>query len=349
MPDTTATPAAPPTATAVLASAAARDTVAKPVDAAAPTAPPPAAPAAKVDATAQKPADAKVDPAKPAEPPESQRFADWGKKEAARLQKEQELKTKEAALAKQSTELEQAKADAQKLREIQALPKGQRLVAIAKHFGWGSAQEIYSSLTEEALSLPTDTDAVKKADLEAFEKKLADKEAAERATKEKAEKEQAEKQREATVRAWHGEIDGFIKSNASVYELTALEEGATELIAKVIEAHFKETSTFDESGRISKRGKVLSTEEAVKLVEAHLEEQLEKRVATKKFEAKFKQVPKEAEKASEKPVDGAPKSLSNALGPTAASTTGAASTDPDERYRRAVETYNRMRKPAPGQ
>lgn len=284
MPETPTTPAAPPAPpanpTAVAAALAAQNAAGKPAEAA------PATPAPK--------------PPEAPRPPGGRDFAALAAQEAKVNAERQKLKAERDAIEKDRAEVE-------KWKQAQALK--------AKDpFAWLEAEGLtYDALTERQLARnqPLTPEALPKLVDERIGKLREDLEAKERA-REEAAKTQAQKEREAleeqhraAVERWHGEIREHVTSKADAYPLTNA-AGAVDTVAVVADRHFAET------------GKILTHDEAAKLVEDELTEfVLSKAAAIPTIQAKLKSLLQPAEKAA--PADpvapAPPKTLNNGMGP----------------------------------
>lgn len=213
---------------------------------------------------------------KPAEDDKfAHKFAALSRKERAVLAKEQALKEKLAKV--------------QEFEDAQAQFEADPLGYIQKRYG-----KDYKYLTDRVLNNNEITPEQK---VDEIQKKL---DAMQRAAEEEK-RSAAQKKYEDTIAGFTAQIGEFIKGNAEVYELTAAQPEAAEIVFNVIEQHHLKT------------GRIMSTEDAVKAVEAHLEAEAEKLVSLKKIKAKLAPPPVE----EKKPVTGST-TLSNALaaGPT---------------------------------
>jgi hypothetical protein len=269
-----------------------------------------------VGSPAPAPPTAPVEPPKPAD---STRLAQFAAKES-------EIQKKTAALKAERAELDKRAADLKAFDEF----RGVAAKDPAKALAWIESHGLtYDLMTQAAIARMQGDTGVRKEDLEKLKADIAaDLEKKQAGEKEAAEKARAEAQA-ATIKAWRAEVEGFVAENAATYELTAL-HGASNLVADVIEEHFQRTSAG------GKQGKILSNKEACELVEKHLEEQVEKSLATTKFRAK---VPPKIESKPAAPAPAAPPtSLTNDLG----ASTGGDSTEglsDAELSRRAIAVY----------
>lgn len=232
----------------------------------------PASPPPVIETPTPQAAPAPVTDAPPADPntpaPGSiaERMAQQAKRERARLQKELEVKQREAKIAERERLIEERE------KEYEAY-KSNPLKALDR------MGLTYEQLTQSVLSGKDElTPEARIQRLEAEQNKrweMLQKQEEERQAKiaeqEKAKVEAAENQFKATV-------TDYVKKNAETYEYTAL-FGQEGLVFDTIKACFEA------------EGRLLTTEEAAKLVEAELESQFEKALASKKGQAKIKPAP----------------------------------------------------------
>lgn len=136
-----------------------------------------------------------------------------------------------------------------------------------------------------------------------------------------AEKFRSEQEMERAVAQFDESLNKFLETNKETYELTNL-YGGQGLAKALIQEHFDKTE------------KVMSFEEAAKLVEGHFESLVEETAKTsKKFQSKYRAV--EAEATTKDPGFQAPRSLSNQLTSSAVPSMLPAKTEND-RLKRAM-------------
>jgi len=239
----------------------------------------------------------------------SRRFAALSKRQKDLFNKEQELKKQELRY--------------KELEEIESLREKNPLEYLKKKNM--NFDDLLSSVLKEN-EPPTVEDK-----LTALEKKIeayqkAEEEKALRA-KEEAEKAAKENEQKA-IDGFKKEIDAFIKSDVEKYELINA-NGATEMVFEVISENYQKTQ------------QVMPTEEAAQLVEAYLEQELDKILKLKKVASKFG--PKPEEKLGLNPVDKmqqqAPhlltQTLKSTVTPSASSSTSDANLSFEERMEKA--------------
>lgn len=256
-PASTTSIGAPPTAAAVLASAAP-----SPTPAAAPPTATPTAEATPAAVPAAPPKPVSTEPAKPPDKPVATVDATTARAEQAFRQREAAFK---AEREKWEQERKQHEADAAFARELRELAPKSKLKALEK-LGI-KPQEVNDELLAEV-----EGDVAKRSDLVAVEQRVLDRVKAEREEAEKAAAETKRRAVEEAKKQFAVEGDEWIAANKKSHPLTALEANGT-LLAEVVEQHHAET------------GKVLSTKEAADLVEQHLRKRLETYQAALKSEA----------------------------------------------------------------
>lgn len=133
------------------------------------------------------------------------------------------------------------------------------------------------------------------------------------------------------------DVIDFVDQNKETYELTAREDQAevADTVLAVIKQHFSQAmKEWDEAGRQGKRPKVLSTKDALDLIEAHLEEKISKFYDTNKIKNKF--APKPADPEAKGSPAPSTKTLSAAV-TTSSASPGAKINDPVARAMSALE------------
>lgn len=301
-----AKPASPPTAAAAPVEApkegAAAETAAPPVE----------TPPGAVAAETQPPENETPKPSE--QDATAKRFAALSRKEREIVQQQQQLKTREAELAKQADALrawEQAR-NVAKSNPLEAL----------KALGI-TYEDVTAHVLAAEQSGTVDVKALVKEELSAFEQKQQEeRERAERAAQERAAAEAAQ-----VIESFKAGLGEFIEANAEKYELTAA-YGQSSLVYEVIETHFQSS------------GKVLSNDEAAELVERYLEEQAEKALQTRKLQTRLAPAPSAPSAPSS--VSAPPATtLSNELHATTPAATSAPPLTREERKARILERYGR--------
>ena len=197
----------------------------------------------------------------------SDRFAFLAKKEQAVVRQRQELKAQLEAMEQQKAEIAKLRQEIEGGRSKKESYRTNPLALLEEH---GLS---YKELTDYILNNNTvSTESQIKAlqeKLESVERQREQdrQEAAERA------KRTAEQREQAVITEFKNEIGSFLKRETDKYELTNLYD-SSDLVYDTVEEYFAKTN------------KVLSIPEACDLVEAYLEKQVEKSLATKKLSTK---------------------------------------------------------------
>lgn len=194
---------------------------------------------------------------------DSERFAALSRKEKAIVKQQQQLIQQKAQIDQQAA----------RIAEFESL-KGDPIKALA------ALGITYDQLTNYILNGQKATPDMEVKAVRSEVEMLR----AERAAEKKEAIEREEKARQAeleeTGKEFVNDINTFVEENKSIYELVSMHAGQP-IIKATIEQHFKNT------------GKVLGIDEAAKLVEEYLEEQIKKSLESSKFKAK--QEPKDGQ------------------------------------------------------
>ena len=209
--------------------------------------------------------DAAPQEAAPAPAPEKPReragdkFAVLARKEAEVFRKQQAIRQQQAELARQAEEVKQFHA----MKRQAALNPVEALKQLGLTY-----EQVTEYLMNDNKPTPSAEVMTLKQEIEEFKRQQADEQ--KRLLSEQKAAMEAEHQ--ATIEQFHSEVSDYVEQHADTYELTSLYGGAN-LVAGVIEEHFKETQ------------RLMTIPEAAKLVEEHFEELAKKAQATKKFAA----------------------------------------------------------------
>lgn len=152
------------------------------------------------------------------------------------------------------------------------------------------------------------------------------------------EAERAQKTVQEQEEMFKTDVIDFVDQNKETYELTAREDQAevADTVLAVIKQHFSQAmKEWEEAGRQGKRPKVLSTKDALDLIEAHLEEKISKFYETNKIKNKFAPKAPEADAKGGSPAPSS-KTLSAAI-TTSSASPGAKINDPVARAMSALE------------
>jgi hypothetical protein len=89
----------------------------------------------------------------------------------------------------------------------------------------------------------------------------------------------------------------LVEQKKDQFEFLSANESPGELVLEVVQAYYQQTCEYDEDGRVSKPGRILSVEDAASMTEQGLEKEFEEKIW--KLDKVQKRVPKEAPKAPE--------------------------------------------------
>ena len=221
----------------------------------------------------------------------SDRFAFLARKEAGLVKAKQELKSQYDALAQQRAEIEAIKKEIDSVKARKSSYRQNPLAMLEDH---GLS---YKELTDYILNNNTvSTESQIKALQDKLESVEKQRELDRQEAQEKA-KRAAEEREAAVITEFKSEIGNFLGREKEKYELTNLYDSA-DLVYDTVEEYFVKTN------------KVLSIPEACDLVEAYLEKQVEKSLATKKLSTKLPR-PTEPGQPIAKPTSEPRKTLSN--------------------------------------
>lgn len=278
---------------------------------------------------AAKPADAPAVDGKPADvvpaapaavaAPDEKLSRGWD----ALAQKERSLSLQSKKLSEERAALEATRAEAAKLAQLKSNPGR----VLQEQFG----EDWYEKLSRVKLGggqvTPELVAQSMDEKLESFRREQAAKDA-------KA----AEAAHQRELQRFRAEAEGFAKSKSDDYELINL-HGSHAEVHKLIEQHYRETTKFDDEGRVLQEGELLSLKQAADKVEARLEEMVKKSQSAKKFQAKTSQPPAVPER---KDTQHRRATLSNDMTATTPSAPPPAKTD-EERRERAFAAWDRER------
>lgn len=210
-----------------------------------------------------------------APPPEAPIKVDpFAPKFAALTRRDKEIREREKALQTAQKQIETEKAELAKWRDERAKDTSDYKTKLkANPLAFLQEHEIpFDELVQMQLNdgrvtpeklvqqMKAELDSKYSKELEELKKNLKEKE-------ESAETAKLEQIRET----FKTQITDFVENNKDTYELVHFEQ-AQQLVFDVIETHYQET------------GRILKIEEAAKATEEHLEEELKKRTALKKFQ-----------------------------------------------------------------
>ena len=197
----------------------------------------------------------------------SDRFSFLAKKEAGIVRQRQELKSQMQSIAAQKAEMDQLRQQLDQANQRKGSYKTNPLAVLEDH---GLS---YKELTDYILNNNT---VSTESQIKAIQEKLEESE--KRRELDRRESLEREQQRAAAheaqvIQEFKGEIGSYLQRESDKFELTNLYDSA-DLVYDTVEEYFAKTN------------KVLSIPEACDLVEAYLEKQVEKSLATKKLSSK---------------------------------------------------------------
>lgn len=189
----------------------------------------------------------------------SDKFAVLARKEAEVFRKQQAVRQQQAELARQAEEI----------RQFQTMKRQAALnpVEALKQLGL-----TYEQVTEYLMNDNKPTPSAEVMSLKQELEEYKQQQASEQKRLMSEQRAAMEAEHQATIQQFHEEVTDYVSQHAETYELTSLYGGAN-LVAGVIEEHFKQTQ------------RLMTIPEAAKLVEEHYEELAKKAQATKKFAA----------------------------------------------------------------
>lgn len=197
----------------------------------------------------------------------SDRFSFLAKKEAGIVRQRQELKSQMESISAQRSEVEKLRQEIEKANQRKGSYKTNPLAVLEDH-GLSYKELTDFILNNNTVSTETQIKAIQEK-LEESEKRreLDRKESLER------EQQRAAAREAQVIEEFKGEIGSYLQRESDKFELTNLYDSA-DLVYDTVEEYFAKTN------------KVLSIPEACDLVEAYLEKQVEKSLATKKLSSK---------------------------------------------------------------
>ncbi len=209
----------------------------------------------------------------PKEEPMSARFA-------ALARKAKQIEADKAALKAERSQADGERAEFNKWKEDQGKPKTRKTpieALMAEGYSYEDAAQYVMNDNRETPEMKIKQFETK---LEKMEREALEKEEA----KLTSAKQESEAQATKAIEDFKGSIASFMTENAETYELIATNldpEEAIDQVYELISANFEATKA---------EGKpvILSPKEAAEMIEAYLEERVEKSLATKKLQSKLK-------------------------------------------------------------
>lgn len=206
-------------------------------------------------------------PSEPQQEKVSDKFTFLAKKEAGIVKAKQALRAEMEAIAREKAEIQNWRKQIESAENRKSTYKSNPLAVLEDH------GLTYKELTDYILNNNTvSTEAQIKALHERIEQQEKQREL-ERQELVRRENERHAEREAQVIQEFKTEIENFVKRESEKYELTNLYD-SQDLVYDTVEEYFNKT------------GKVLSIPEACDLVEAYLEKQVEKSLATKKLSIK---------------------------------------------------------------
>lgn len=226
------------------------------------------------------------------------KFAALSRKERAVARKEKELQ------ARIST-LDQKEKDYERLLKLEETILSNPLVYLREK-GYD-----FSKLAEIELNSGNLTPEMQMKQLEEkWQRKLEEEVGSVKQKLQEKEAMEAQKNVDQRIGEFVNEIETFVESNSDKYELINI-QGAIQDVYQLIEDRFAQTIEYDENGeKIEGTGEILSIEEACDYIERHLENEVKKFTAAKKFNLNKTAAPS-APAAESKPAPRNSATLSN--------------------------------------
>lgn len=96
----------------------------------------------------------------------------------------------------------------------------------------------------------------------------------------------AQRAQSEAIQSFQSEVKKVIEASSEEFELVKTARQGPDLVREIVAAHYRATATFDKQGNIISAGELMPTEQACKLAEKYLEEDLSQFKGTKKFGGK---------------------------------------------------------------
>lgn len=268
-----------------------------------------------VETPATPPVDVKETPK---EEPMSARFA-------ALARKAKQIEADKAALKAERSQVDTERAEYLKWKEDQGKPKAKKTpieALMAEGYSYEDAANFVMNDNRETPEMKLKQFETK---LEKMEREAAEREEAKLTTA----KQESEAQAAKAIDYFKGTIANFMTENAETYELMAMNLEPQEAIDHVYEL----ISDNFEATKAEGKPVILSPKEAAEMIEAYLEERIEKSLTTKKLQSKLK--PTDAP-TKESAVDAfTSKTLSNSVS-SSSGTAKQPAKDDNDRIQRAL-------------
>ena len=227
-------------------------------------APPPEAPKVEAEAT-KEPVEAKKEEEKKVEP-------DWKKAAAEEKAKREARQTSKSNEARLQAQLQSVTQKLARFEAIEAKKDTDPLGALADlGLTYDAATKAYIRTLETE---PEGNDEVRKLNekIQSVEKLLQQQQAT---IEQRA---QAE-----AVQSFQAEVRKVLEAKADDFELVKTAKQGPDLVREIVATHYRKTATFDQLGNLIAPGEIMETEDACRLAEQYLEEDIGQFKGTKKF------------------------------------------------------------------
>jgi len=250
--------------------------------------PPKVEPEATKEPEAAKPVEAKPETELEKKPEDK---PDWKKAAAAEKAKREAKQTGRANEAKLSAQLNAVQAELARFKAIEAKRETDPLAA-AEEFGLS-----YDKLTKQYIKTLEQNPNAPAPEVKQLTDKIQHIETL-------LQQQQAmidQRAQAEAIQSFQADVAKVLETKGEDFELVKAARQGPELVREIVTAHFRATATFDQSGRLVAAGELMPTEEACKLAEKYLEDDLGQFKGTKKFGAK-KEEPKPVVKPAVSPT-----------------------------------------------
>lgn len=218
--------------------------------------------------------EAKPEPEPEKKPEEKQ--PDWKKAAAAEKAKREAKQASKANEAKLAAQLQAVQAKLARFEAIEAKRETDPLAA-AEEFGlsYDKLTKQYIKTLEQNPNAPAPEVKQLTDKIQHIENLLQQQQAA---IEQRA---QAE-----AVQSFQAEVKQVLEAKGDEFELVKAARQGPDLVREIVREHFRATAKFDTSGQLVEAGEVMPTEDACRLAEKYLEEDVSQFKGTKKFSGK---------------------------------------------------------------
>lgn len=244
----------------------------------------------KVESEAAKEPEAKPEVEAKEEEKPAEKQPDWKKAAQAEKAKREAKQASKANEAKLAAQLQAVQAKLARFEAIEAKRETDPLAA-AEEFGLS-----YDKLTKQYIKTLEDKPDGPPPEVKHLTEKIQH---IENLLNQQQETINQRAQAEA-IQSFQAEVRKVLEAKGDDFELVKAARQGPDLVREIVAAHYRATAKFDTSGRLVEAGELMPTEDACKLAEKYLDEDLGQFKGTKKFSGKV------AAKAEEKPAPKKP-------------------------------------------